>query len=118
MIRCVLAYTCIDMQTYACTQRRGTPFVMEYLRKILEGKVSGNVSLFEIGLETFPIEVVTLDGIQTLDASLNAIPSLPNNLGALSSLKTLLLQVTIERVCMCSRIRASVCNNATMVSMN
>jgi hypothetical protein len=66
---------------------------MEYLRKIYEGKISGSVNVSDIGLESFPVEAVTLEGISVLDASVNSIRSLPNDLGFLSSLKTLLLQV-------------------------
>jgi Leucine-rich repeat (LRR) protein len=72
--------------------KRGTAYVMEYLRKVLDGKYSGNIFLNEIGLEAFPDEVGVLEGIKLLDVSSNKIPSMPEDLGNLSSLTALMLQ--------------------------
>ena len=81
---------------------RGTGKVMDYLKRFDEATKTHHLQLDRMGLLTFPLEIVALSQLKSLDIAANEIQSLPSVIGKMAGLELLrvdhnkILQLPVE----------------------
>ena len=90
----ICMYICIT-HTHIHTWRpqeireRGAEKVMDYLRRMDASTRTHHLDLAGIGLLTFPLEIVALEQLKSLDVSGNSIEALPSVIGNMGGLELL-----------------------------